>query len=436
MTLVRRHLVGAVALVLALAIGIALGAGPLSREIAASRRRPNRAGRHRPSSESADDLAEAVAPTVAGDRLAGRAVARDQHPGVSPDDARRAGRRGSRTPAATCCRPWQVGESLVGPGETALVDTLGSQLLEQLGDDGGRRRRPRRTNGWGSCSARPSPPAARRRGRRARTRSRSGRASTPPACSSTEAEEPRAAPLVLVVLGDDLDDDVVDGLVDGPRRPVAAGRRGGPGERDGDLAVLDETRARSRPSTASTVRPAGWPRCSPWPAPRRPRRVLRCVGCRRRCSRSGRIEPREACDAGQARVRHRRRRLLPREGAHGLQPGQPAEGARSAGHHAEAGPLPQRRSRDDEPVPARRGVRHRRRRRDRPRHRPLRAVPRHRPRPDRQRDDRAGLLDGDRQGAPRRLPRRHRAGDPAHHQRDQGPDPRHGRGPAEAASTS
>ena len=40
---------------------------------------------------------------------------------------------------------------------------------------------------------------------------------------------------------------------------------------------------------------------------------------------------------------------------------------------------------------------------------------------DRQRDDRAGLLRGDRQGAPRRLPRRHRPGHPAHHQRDQGP---------------
>ena len=37
--------------------------------------------------------------------------------------------------------------------------------------------------------------------------------------------------------------------------------------------------------------------------------------------------------------------------------------------------------------------------------------------------------DGDRQGAPRRLPRRHRAGHPAHHQRDQGPDPRDGGGP-------
>ena len=33
----------------------------------------------------------------------------------------------------------------------------------------------------------------------------------------------------------------------------------------------------------------------------------------------------------------------------------------------------------------------------------------------------------DRQGAARRLPRRHRPGDPAHHQRDQGPHPGHGR---------
>ena len=40
-----------------------------------------------------------------------------------------------------------------------------------------------------------------------------------------------------------------------------------------------------------------------------------------------------------------------------------------------------------------------------------------------QRHHRPGLLDGDRQGAPRRVPRRHRAGHPAHHQRDQGPHP-------------
>ena len=39
----------------------------------------------------------------------------------------------------------------------------------------------------------------------------------------------------------------------------------------------------------------------------------------------------------------------------------------------------------------------------------------------RQRHHRPGLLQRDRQGAPRRLPRRHRPGDPPHHQRDQGP---------------
>ena len=96
--------------------------------------------------------------------------------------------------------------------------------------------------------------------------------------------------------------------------------------------------------------------------------------------------------ADQARLRHRRRRLVPRQGPHRLQPGSPAPLPRAAGHDAEARPLPQRRPRDDEPVPARRGVRHQRRRRDRPRHRSLRAVPGHRPRPDRQRHHRAGLL--------------------------------------------
>lgn len=43
-----------------------------------------------------------------------------------------------------------------------------------------------------------------------------------------------------------------------------------------------------------------------------------------------------------------------------------------------------------------------------------------------QRHDRPGLLLGDRQGAAGRVPRRHRAGHPAHHQRDQVPHPAHG----------
>ena len=52
-----------------------------------------------------------------------------------------------------------------------------------------------------------------------------------------------------------------------------------------------------------------------------------------------------------------------------------------------------------------------------------------------ERHHRTGLLGGDRQGAARRVPRRHGPGDPAHHQRDQGPDPRDGRSRASTSSS-
>ena len=77
----------------------------------------------------------------------------------------------------------------------------------------------------------------------------------------------------------------------------------------------------------------------------------------------------------------------------------------------------------DEPVRARRGVRHRRRRRDRPRPRPLRALHRREPVAGVQRHDRLDLPVGARRRAPRRLPRQDRAGHPAHHRRDQAPHP-------------
>ena len=55
------------------------------------------------------------------------------------------------------------------------------------------------------------------------------------------------------------------------------------------------------------------------------------------------------------------------QGPHRLLAGSTAQGPWSPGHDAEARPVHQRRPRHDEPVRARRGVRHRRRRRDRPR---------------------------------------------------------------------
>ena len=115
--------------------------------------------------------------------------------------------------------------------------------------------------------------------------------------------------------------------------------------------------------------------------------------------------------------------------------GQPASRARPAGHDAEARPVPQRRPRHHEPVPARRGVRHRRRRRNRPRRRSLRALPRRRPARIGERHHRSDLLVGDRQGATRGVPRRHRPGDPAHHQRDQVAHPPDGRSDVDVVIT-
>ncbi len=76
-------------------------------------------------------------------------------------------------------------------------------------------------------------------------------------------------------------------------------------------------------------------------------------------------------------LRHRRRRVLARQGTRGGLDRLPARRPRLQGHAAEVRPVHQRRSGHDEPVSARRGVRHRRRRRDGPRSRPLRALHQH-----------------------------------------------------------
>ena len=79
----------------------------------------------------------------------------------------------------------------------------------------------------------------------------------------------------------------------------------------------------------------------------------------------------------QIHLRHRRRRVVARQGARRRLDRLPARGPRLQGHAAEVRPVHQRRPGHDEPVPARRGLRHRRRRGDRPRPRPLRALHQH-----------------------------------------------------------
>ena len=128
--------------------------------------------------------------------------------------------------------------------------------------------------------------------------------------------------------------------------------------------------------------------------------------------------------ADQVHLRHRRRRVVARQGPGRRLDRRAARRPRLQGHAAEVRPLHQRRPGHDEPVPARRGLRHRRRRRDRPRPRPLRALHQHDHDAQQQLDHRQDLHVGHPEGAARRLPRAHRAGDSAHHQRDQGLHPR------------
>ena len=154
------------------------------------------------------------------------------------------------------------------------------------------------------------------------------------------------------------------------------------------------------------------------------------VDARAARSRSPRQDRRDRA-SDEVRLRHGRRRLRPRQGDRRRLARPPAEVARPPRAGAEVRSVPQRRPGHDEPVPARRGVRHRGRRRDRPRPRPLRALHRREPLPQLEPQRRRDLGDGAAQGAQGRLPRRHGAGDPAHHERDQGADPARRRRPAD-----
>ena len=126
---------------------------------------------------------------------------------------------------------------------------------------------------------------------------------------------------------------------------------------------------------------------------------------------------------GKICLHHRRRRELPRQRGDERVARAAPEEPRLPRLHAEARPLPQRRSRHDVALPARRGVRDGRRRGDGPRPRPLRALRRRHLHEGEQLHLRPHLLGRPRPRARRRLPRRDGPGRAARHGRDQGRDP-------------
>ncbi|MEJ7795718.1 MAG: copper transporter [Nocardioides sp.] len=239
MTLVRRHLVGAVMLVMALAIGIALGGGPLSHESllpSSAPQAPPRAAQEA-SGPTGDDVAAAAAADLYGARLEGRTVALLSAPGAERGTLD-ALAKGIEAADGSVSARWSAGQGLVGAGEKALVDTLGSQLVEQLdgrGADPEASAYVRMGQLIGTAIASRDPEGA-VPGQEAMTiRQSIGAASL----LSQDGGEPRQAPLVLLVLGDNLDDNIVEGLVTGLASRTSGLVVAAPG-RDSDLSTIAE----------------------------------------------------------------------------------------------------------------------------------------------------------------------------------------------------
>ncbi len=134
----RRTTLVVLSMVFAVAAGIALGAGPLS-----SARAPEQEPRAQqpavrpaqpadPRADYADALAAALSPRLyAGDELSGRQVALVRLPGV-PDEQLGALVEQVGATGAGVVSQYAVLPSLLDPDNKSLVDTLGSQLAQQL----------------------------------------------------------------------------------------------------------------------------------------------------------------------------------------------------------------------------------------------------------------------------------------------------------------
>lgn len=239
MTLVRRHLVGALVVVLAVAVGIALGGGPLQRDDVVPTSAPAEVD-DEVAGPAADDVAAAAAPTLFGTRLEGRSVAVLAGPGVT-DQTLDALTAGIESAEGSVTGAWRLTEGLTEPSEKALVETLGDQLVEQLE----------------SKAAEPDAPGYERIGQligsALATRRTDAVAASQDALTIRqslaaaglvrgEERDARLAPLVLVALGDDLDDYVVDGILDGLAARSAGVVVAAP-IREGDLTILEASGA-------------------------------------------------------------------------------------------------------------------------------------------------------------------------------------------------
>lgn len=138
MITLRHHVLTIVAVFLALAAGIVLGGGPLSDVGTAVTSASNdRAAAPAPGGAGADyteAFVSTLGPPILGQRLADRSVVVVTVPGA---DEQVVTALSGQVEAAggTVTARYDLGADLVDPAQKSLVDTLGSQLLTQQADD-------------------------------------------------------------------------------------------------------------------------------------------------------------------------------------------------------------------------------------------------------------------------------------------------------------
>jgi hypothetical protein len=212
----RQHVVTLVAVFLALALGVVLGGGPLSEVgrdalTSTSAKTKDRSGDD--ATAFGDAFATAAAARLYDEQLAGRSVALVSLPGA--DQRIIDGLVGQVEHAGgTLAGTYVLQRALVDPGEKSLVDTLGSQLMTQLGPE----------------AADDTAPTYERLGQllgtAIATRDENGAPASQNPTSIRQSlagadlvvspeKEVGRAPLVLVVLGHDTDDNILGGLVAG-----------------------------------------------------------------------------------------------------------------------------------------------------------------------------------------------------------------------------
>jgi len=195
----------------ALAAGIALGAGPLAGEEATSARPPTTAESPQAAASGFDQsFATAVAPTLYNRRLANQTVAILALPGADETVLKAVTDQIVAAGGAVVSRV-TLTEGLTAPGEKSMVDTLATQLATQLpgAADPAATTYVRMGQLLGTALATAAEPAA------PSPDIATIRQSLVAGSLADDAGAAPTAPLVLVVAGDDLEDTIVTGLVEG-----------------------------------------------------------------------------------------------------------------------------------------------------------------------------------------------------------------------------